>query len=134
MESAGSIQGMTDPYAAKSQPNHRKDLLQGADAAVNGDRNVDYGDPTADFKRTANYWNQHIMGVLERKYGTDLESHPLLAETLRNLLDGHDVAILMNLLKISRLAWSPEKKDNWLDIAGYSACGYDVVARTIGAR
>jgi hypothetical protein len=37
----------------------------------------------------------------------------------------HDVAALMMLLKISRLSWTPNKADHWLDIAGYAGCGWE---------
>ena len=44
------------------------------------------------------------------------------------LLDPHDVAVMMQQLKISRLAWSPGKRDTWADAAGYVACGWECVA------
>jgi len=83
--------------------NKRAELLERAESIVNGARNVQYGDPKADFRRTAALWSAYL-GV---------EIQPF------------QVAILMALLKISRLAWSPDHADNWLDLAGYAACGYD---------
>ena len=38
----------------------------------------------------------------------------------------HDVAAMMILLKVARLATSPDKWDNWVDIAGYAALGGEV--------
>jgi len=94
------------PQPQPSQPqyaNARAEVLLGAEALVNGDRNVQYGDPRADFKRTAAMWGAYL-GV---------EVAP------------HDVAALMALLKVSRIRWSPEKQDSWIDLAGYAACGWD---------
>jgi hypothetical protein len=99
--------------------NPRTKLLLDAESIVNGDRNVQYGDPNADFQRTAAMWTAYLEGVRERQDpGASLTAV---------VLDPHDVAAMMMLLKISRLAWSPEKRDSWLDIAGYAACGADCV-------
>lgn len=83
------------------ESNTRGDILATAESLVNGDRNVDYGDPNDDFKRTANMWEAYL-GVA---------------------IDSYDVAAMMAMLKISRIRWSPTKKDNWVDLAGYAACG-----------
>ena len=108
--------------------NVRKRTLEAADALVNGDRNTAYGEPDEDFKRTAAYWNTHLMGVLSRKMGGNLgDMSPALKWALEDLIDSWDVAIMMNLLKISRLSWSPTKEDHWVDAAGYNACGAECV-------
>lgn len=86
--------------------NARADVLLTAEELVNGDRNAQYGDPRQDFKRTAAMWGAYL-GV---------EVAP------------HDVAALMALLKVSRIRWSPTKKDSWVDLAGYAACGFDCAA------
>lgn len=108
--------------------NVRKRVLDTADELVNGARNVTYGDPTEDFKRTAAYWNLHLNGVLSRKLGGDTSAIPdQVRWVLEDLIDTWDVAIMMNLLKTSRLAWSPTKEDHWIDTAGYAACGAECV-------
>lgn len=110
---------------------NRAHALDTAKSLVDGDRNVDYGDPISDFQRTADYWSIHIAGVLERKlrqFKGDLTAGDILHIT-RHVLDPHDVAIMMMQLKQSRLAWSPYKEDHWFDSAGYAACGYDCVSR-----
>ena len=83
----------------------RRDLLNEAADLVDGDRNVQYGEPTADFARTAEFWSTYL--------GTKVSPH--------------DVAAMMSLLKISRLTWSPMKRDHWTDLAGYAACGFECV-------
>lgn len=86
--------------------NARADILQEAESLVNGDRNIQYGDPSEDFRRTAELWSAWK--------GVDFETH--------------EVAIFMALLKISRLKWTPEKRDSWADLIGYGACGWHCVA------
>lgn len=84
---------------------HRRAILEEAADLVDGDRNAQYGDPRQDFRRTAELWTSYLDGKTE--------------------LDLHDVAAMMALLKLSRIRWSPEKRDSWADLAGYAACGWD---------
>lgn len=95
--------------------NARARVLQTAESLVNGDRNVQYGDPIDDFRRTAALLETYLKGIFD-KYGS---VH----------IEPHDVAILMILLKVSRIVWSPGKEDHWIDVAGYAACGADCVER-----
>jgi hypothetical protein len=94
--------------------NPRTSLLQEAESLVNGARDQQYGDPNDDFRKTALMWNVYINAIRKE----------------RPHLLPHDVAVLMMLLKISRIAWSPDKRDNWADLAGYAACGWDCVEST----
>lgn len=95
--------------------NHRSHALRTAEQHVNGSRNVDYGDPISDFRTTATLWAEYLRRIIERRGDADLKPH--------------DVAAMMMLLKISRLSWSPEVDDHWIDAAGYAACGYDCTQR-----
>jgi hypothetical protein len=90
----------------------REDILMEANRLVNGARNNEYGNPIADFERTADFWTIYLQGAREAR-----EGWPVLMP--------HDVAIMMILLKISRITWTPSKRDHWVDIAGYAACGAD---------
>lgn len=87
--------------------NPRTDTLNKAEQLITGDRNNQYGPPTQDFERTAKMWEAYL-GI------------PVQA---------HDVAALMCLLKLSRIAWQPEKQDSWIDLAGYAACGYETTVK-----
>lgn len=84
-----------------------KALLVDAVDTVNR-RGDQYGTPIDDFKRIAAMWN----GL--RNWNA-FQYQP------------HDVAIYMLCLKLSRLMHSPDHYDNWLDIAGYAACGWACV-------
>lgn len=111
----------------------RRELLEEAAELVDGDRNVEYGDPNDDFRRTATYWSTHIGGVFRKALSHDGLQHDDLVQVsdilflVDNLLQPHDVAIMMMQLKHSRLAWSPYNHDHWADAAGYAACGWDCV-------
>lgn len=108
----------------------RRMLLDEAAELVDGSRNVQYGDPIDDFRRTAAYWSVHIGGVLRRKANEcGVSLSPDVLDIIDELLDPHDVAVMMQQLKISRLAWSPDKRDSWADAAGYVACGWDCVTK-----
>jgi len=87
--------------------NARQQMLREAEALVNGDRNNAYGPPDQDLQRTADFLTIYLNG--------------------RRIIEAHDVAIMMSLLKISRLSWDPTKRDSWVDIAGYAACGYECI-------
>ena len=82
----------------------RKDILAKADACVNGERNDAYGSPEDNFATIARFWNDYL----------DRICRPLLP---------HDVAAMMGLLKIARIAGGDYSEDSWVDLAGYSACG-----------
>lgn len=87
----------------------REALLEEARGLITGDRNNAYGEPTQDFDRTA--------GVLTA-LGFRLIDSPIRS---------HHVAIIIAAVKMSRLMWSPAKRDSWADLAGYAACGWECV-------
>lgn len=114
---------------------NRSDILEEAADIVDGDRNVDYGDPIQDFSRTGKYWGIHLSSLFSRRLslmgfrdGETISTHTVLG-MLEDIIEPHDVAIMMMQLKHSRLAWSPEKRDHWVDAAGYAACGWDCAVR-----
>ena len=79
----------------------RAEILDTAKTCVCGDREQDYGSPEQNFQRIANLWTcymGHQVGPV-------------------------DVAAMLALLKIARIASGHAKADNWVDLAGYAACG-----------
>ena len=82
----------------------REITLNTAKSLVMGDRNKDYSSPQANFDQTAELWSAYM-------------GHQFSA---------HDVAVMMILVKLARISTSPGKLDNWIDIAGYAACGGEV--------
>lgn len=90
----------------------REEILSAAKKCVCGDRDQQYGSPENSFKVIANLWFSYLHGKKLIKDGVYI-----LAE---------DVAAMMALFKIARIATGQNKEDNWIDIAGYAACGGEV--------
>lgn len=82
----------------------RKETLDRAAAAVLSDRQTTYGTPEDNFGMIGKYWSIHL--------GREVNAT--------------DVAIMLGLLKMARLKTSPQHADNWVDMAGYAACGAEV--------
>src|ERR1039458_9561847 len=95
----------TDADMTNRDVSPRQSVLEEATQLITGDRNNAYGPPTQDFMRTAG---------MASAFGFQVNGEPLKS---------HHVAVFMNLLKMSRLAWMPTKRDSWGDTAGYSGCG-----------
>lgn len=86
----------------------REEVLQAAAKCVNGDRQEDYGSPENNFGMVAVFWNAYLQSYMcPNSIG----------------IDSKDVAAMLGLLKIARIATGHGKTDNWVDLAGYAACG-----------
>ena len=88
-------------------------FLNKAGSLITGDRQKAYGDAEINFGRTAKLWQTYLEG-------RDLEKDPLKP---------HDVAILNQLQKISRIANDYKKVDNWIDLVGFSALGGELACK-----
>lgn len=88
----------------------RKELLEQAAKITNGERQEHYGTPENNFARIAALWNSYL-GIQD----------PFTA------LSASDVAAMMILLKVARIASDPKHLDSWIDIAGYASCGGEIV-------
>lgn len=82
----------------------REQILTEANEIVCGARNEAYGDPEDNFNRIADLW----------------------AVYLNKSITAHDVAIMMILLKVARTQSGTGSMDNYIDIAGYSACAGEI--------
>lgn len=83
----------------------RVELLEKAKEVVTGERVDIYGNPEDNFKEIAEYWSLY----------------------LGKKITPQDVAILMIFLKIARIKTGQDHIDNFIDIAGYSACAVEMV-------
>mgnify|MGYP007085025455 FL=1 len=88
----------------------RADILHAAEKCVCGQREQDYGTPEDNFKAIAELWSVYLDRISVGKYGN-------------LVVDEKDVAVMMALLKIARIARGGGKADSWIDLAGYAACG-----------
>lgn len=88
----------------------REEILKEALRCVTGEREQQYGSPEDSFEVIADLW----MTYLEKK---------TVPDTGLVVLNPEDVAAMMALLKIARICTGKYKGDNWVDLAGYAACG-----------
>jgi hypothetical protein len=86
---------------------NRAEILDTAKEYVTKDRAADHGDMEDNFHTIAEYWSTHLGRVI----------------------NAHDVAVMMTLLKCARIRQNPSHDDNWVDGAGYMACGGEIVGR-----
>jgi hypothetical protein len=83
----------------------RADILATASEYVTTDRAATHGDAEDNFRRIADLWNAYL--------GVDN-------------ISATDVAVMLALLKVARIKQNPNHTDNWIDIAGYAACGGEI--------
>lgn len=82
----------------------RKEILESALKCVMGDREQDYGTPENNFNLIAELWSVYTGKTF----------------------NAVDVAVMLALLKIARIRNGHGKADNWVDLAGYAACGGEI--------
>ena len=93
----------------KPEPWTRKRVLSEAERCVCGKRENEYGVPEDSFEMIGKLWTVYL------DYATKI--------------DAHDVAAMMALLKIARIAKSPDHMDSWCDLAGYASCGGEIAGK-----
>ena len=91
----------------------REEVLDKAKECVCTDREGQYGRPEDNFSLIAMFWNAY----LESRH-TEIE--------YSSVIEAGDVAVMMALLKIARIATGKPKADNFIDLAGYAACGAEI--------
>jgi len=99
--SAGSIE-------FKKDLTDRKYILDQAAECVTKNRQEVYGPAEDSFQQTADLWNAYLQG---------------------REINSVDVSVLLALLKIARISTSPNHIDNWVDLAGYAACGGEIATK-----
>lgn len=100
------------PTAATNEPPTRRSILRDAEKCVVGDRDQDYGSP------------ENSFAVIGKLWGIYLEEKCLRDGRITILPE--DTAALMCLFKTARVATGHGKTDNWVDLAGYAACGGEI--------
>lgn len=106
------------PYMYKQEVEEmtRERFLDEAKKCVCTDREGQYGTPEDNFALIAAFWNEY----LESKY-PDIE--------YSSVIEACDVAMMMALLKVARIATGKPKADNYVDLIGYAACGGEIQLR-----
>ena len=83
----------------------RAEVLEAAKGMVSGQRQEDYGSPERNFEVISDLWSVYLKHM--RFKG----------------ITSRDVAAMMILLKVGRRCGGKPNIDNWIDAAGYAACG-----------
>lgn len=86
----------------------RADVLDAARLAVCTDREHSYGKPEDNFRAIARLWMVYLAAA-----------HPEVPLPVE--LTPKDVAIMMALLKVARIA-TGKSDDSYVDLAGYATC------------
>ena len=97
----------------------RSELLHAAEVCVCGQREEDYGTPEDSFRVIGELWETYIK---EKCVGDRAAEVCIVPE---------DVAALLALLNPGDevLVSGHGKSDNWVDLAGYAACGGELQSR-----
>ena len=96
----------------------RAEVLAAAEKCVCGKRQEDYGTPEDNFTTIGLLWGVYLRAA-----------HPELAKVLPiNGIEAKDVAIMMSLLKVARIA-TGSSPDSFVDLAGYAACAGEIVTQ-----
>lgn len=97
----------------------RSEILDTAKKCVCGDREQDYGSPEKSFDAIASMWTSYLYAAGLMENGDP---------TVWKRITPKDVAAMMVLFKMARIATGRFKEDSWIDAAGYAACGGEVEA------
>lgn len=90
---------------APSNQSARARILDAAKDRVCNDRNGKYGEPEDCFETIAQHWSVY----------------------LGKTISAADVCAMMALLKIARIKNGTDTLDSYVDLAGYAACGGELV-------
>ena len=97
----------------------RAEVLAEAEKCVCGKREQDYGTPEDNFTTIGLMWAVYLRAA-----------HPELTKVLPiNGIEAKDVAIMMSLLKVARIA-TGSSPDSFVDLAGYAACAGEIATQT----
>lgn len=99
--------GTVDP----EEPITRRTVLETAIKTICEDRLDQYGNPENNFQTIADMWTTYLRAA------------EVISPTTDAVIMPHDVAAMMCMLKLARVATGAAKLDNWVDLAGYAALG-----------
>ena len=97
---------------------NRAEVLAAAKKCVCGEREQDYGTPEDNFTTIGLLWSVYLRAA-----------HPELQKILPvNGVEAKDVAVMMSLLKVTRIA-TGSSPDSFVDLAGYAACAGEIATQ-----
>lgn len=98
---------------------NRSETLKAAEQCVCGDREEDYGNPENNFSNIADGFTWYLTSA-----------YPALKKPLKEIggLKSLDIAMMLAVMKVARVAGGRVKSDNFVDLAGYAACGAEIAS------
>ena len=94
---------------------NRAEILRAARNCVCGEREHNYGAPENNFTTIGLLWGVYLRAA-----------HPELTKIMPiNGITPKDVAVMMSLLKVARIA-NGSSTDIFVDLAGYAACAGEI--------
>jgi hypothetical protein len=87
------------------------EIATAAAGLVGGDRELTHGNKTDNHQRIADMWNGALRGM---------------GKATKHPLDAHDVACLMEILKVARRYAGAFNIDDYIDGSGYAAVAGDI--------
>ena len=111
----------------------RAECLDAAKTYICTDRNNQYGEPENNFSVIGRLWEVYLREQI-RKVAQPTERKGIVTICLEDVeLLPQDVAAMMVLFKVAReLTAKVSKADNFVDLAGYAACGCELA--TVGDK
>ena len=100
---------ITETDEENSESMGRKEILEAAMRCVCGDREQDYGTPERNFELIGELWTAYLKAKC-------------VSPEANVSINGEDIATMMCLFKIARIATGRGKADSFIDLAGYAAC------------
>lgn len=97
-------------YANLGAAPYKATVLEEAKQLITADRNIAYGDAAVNMKNAAEMVTSYLAQRLRSGKG----------------ITAHDMAIIMVISKISRIACGEFKRDNYVDAAGYLAIAAEI--------
>ena len=94
----------------------RKECLDKAAECVCGQREQDYGKPENNFQAIADLWNAYYR---HKRLSVEDAANDIF-------FSAFDVAMMMALLKVGRIATGTATDDSFVDACGYLACGAEI--------
>lgn len=92
-----------------ARPDVKVTIADEAKRIVTGARRSAYGRPEDNFERIARFWRAYFQNT-----GRDIE------------LTAADVSPLMRLMKEARLCETPDHRDSFVDLVGYTLTGAEI--------
>ena len=106
----------------------RAEILEAARVCVCGERERDYGTPENNFETIGLLWGVYLRAAHPELAKVMAVNHITAKVMAVNHITAKDVAAMMGLLKVARIA-TGSSPDSFVDLAGYAACAGEIATK-----